>query len=60
MVVDFVYVVYFDIGNICVGVWVECCNFSLSKLLENGQMVEIIMLFKVKLNVNWLNFVVSV
>lgn len=36
IVVDFVYVVYFDVGNICVGVCVECRNFSLSKLFENG------------------------
>lgn len=32
IVVDFVYVVYLDVGNMCVGVCVECRNYSLSKL----------------------------
>lgn len=30
IVVDFVYVVYIDIGNICVGVWVDCMLYLFS------------------------------
>ena len=40
--VDFAYAVHSDVGNNCVGARVDHKNYSLSKPLENGQSVEII------------------
>ncbi|WP_412972628.1 bifunctional GTP diphosphokinase/guanosine-3',5'-bis pyrophosphate 3'-pyrophosphohydrolase [Glaciecola sp. MF2-115] len=57
--VDFAYAVHSDVGNTCVGARVERRNYSLSKPLENGQVVEIITSPRAKPNANWLNFVVS-
>jgi guanosine-3',5'-bis(diphosphate) 3'-pyrophosphohydrolase len=51
--------VHSDVGNTCVGARVERRNYSLSKPLENGQVVEIITSPRAKPNANWLNFVVS-
>lgn len=36
IVVDFVYVVYIDVGNICVGVRVNCKFYFLSKFFDIG------------------------
>ncbi len=57
--VDFAYAVHSDVGNNCVGARVDHKNYSLSKPLENGQSVEIIVSPRAKPNANWLNFVVS-
>lgn len=59
MLVDFVYVVYIDIGYVCVGVCVDCQFYLLLQLFFSGQIVEIIIVLGVCLNVVWLNFVVS-
>lgn len=57
--VDFAYAVHTDVGNSCVGVKVDRSNYSLNKLLENGQTVEIITSPRANPNANWLNFVVT-
>lgn len=59
MLVDFVYVVYIDIGYVCVGVCVDWQFYLLLQLFSSGQIVEIIIVLGVCFNVVWLNFVVS-
>lgn len=57
--VDLAYAVHTDIGNRCIGARVDKQPSSLSRVLSNGQTVEIIVSDKGTPNVEWLNFVVS-
>ena len=55
--IDFAYQIHSDIGDQCVGAKVDNKMISLSKPLENGQMVEIIIQKGKKPSRDWLNFV---
>ncbi|WP_442886501.1 RelA/SpoT family protein, partial [Arsukibacterium sp.] len=57
--VDFAYAVHTDVGNRCVGARVDRRPYSLSKVLETGQTVEIVTSPGGKPNANWLNYVVT-
>lgn len=58
IVVDFVYVVYIDVGNSCIVCCINCCLVLFFELLQSGQMVEIVIVLGVWLNLVWLSFVV--
>lgn len=57
MVLDFVYVVYSDLGNQCVVVKINNELLLLCMELKNGDIVEVVMVLYLKLNLVWFMFV---
>lgn len=58
-VIDFAYAVHSDIGNTCLTAKVDRKSTSLSKVLSNGQTIEIITSPNARPQKAWLNFVVT-
>jgi len=58
-VIDFAYAVHTDVGNSCVAARVDRQVAPLSRILENGQTVEITAHPQARPNPAWLSFVVS-
>lgn len=57
--VDFAYAVHTDIGDRCIGALVDYSPYPLSQPLQSGQTIEILIADSIRLNVLWLNSVVT-
>lgn len=57
--VDFAYAVHTDIGDRCIGALVDYSPYPLSQPLQSGQTIEIQIADSIRLNVLWLNSVVT-
>ena len=55
--IDFAYQIHTDVGHQCSGVKIDGKLSSLSQLLQNGQVIEIITQKNKKPNRDWLKFV---
>ncbi len=57
--VDFAYAVHTDIGDTCIGCYIDKQSGPLSKILESGQTVEVLSSPDASPNPSWLDFAVT-